>query len=251
MKSITSRTNETIKHLFSLQQKKQRTTHNQFLAEGLRACKTLIESKVTLIQLFVTEQYSAESQKIISDEYITIVSESIMEKISSASSPSGIIGQFTIPDEPSADLLSSGLVLAQISDPGNQGTLISTAAALNQKSICIIDGTDPYSPKVVQSSAGTIGMVRIFQWSWHELLEYKGAQKLIALVVSGGKNPSEISVKNALLVVGSEAHGIPEQWITDCDAQLTLPMPGQAESLNAAVAGSIALYLWTVSSAQM
>ena len=244
MKTINSRTNETIKHVASLNQKKQRSAHKQFIAEGLRTCTTLIESGANLLQFFVTEQHVDAAQKLVDEQLITIVADFVMEKLSSASTPSGIIGQFAMPEMLSAHALSSGLVLAEISDPGNMGTLIRTAAALNQKSIVLIGGADPYSPKVIQSSAGTIGMVNIFQWEWHELLEQKGKHALIALVVSGGKTPSEITAQNALLVVGSEAHGIPEQWIQDCDEALTLPMPGSTESLNAAVAGSIALYLW-------
>ena len=107
----------------------------------------------------------------------------------------------------------------------------------------IIEGVDPYSPKVVQASTGTIGMISLFQWSWQELLKNKGNLSLIALAVSGGKSPSEVTADNTLLVIGSEAHGIPKEWIEKCDDTLTLPMPGATESLNAAVAGSIALYV--------
>ncbi len=247
MKTINSRTNDTIKHVVSLYQKKQRSAHKQFIAEGLRTCATLIESGMQLIQFFVTEQHVSAAQKLVNETMITLVADSVMEKLSSATTPSGIVGQFAMPEAHSAHTLSSGLVLAEISDPGNMGTLIRTAAALNQKSVVIVGGTDPYSPKVIQSSAGTIGMVHIFQWEWHELLEHKGKNQLIALVVSGGKTPSEMNAPHALLVVGSEAHGIPEQWVSDCDMRMTLAMPGSTESLNAAVAGSIALYVWSVS----
>ncbi len=243
MKTITSRSHEMIKQIASLQQKKQRSRLNQFVAEGLRVCTTLIQSGHKPIQLFVTEQHAARAQKLVSDDKITLVPEHVMEKISGATTPSGILGQFAIPESPSADVLTPGLVLAQVADPGNMGTLIRTTAALNHKSIVIVEGADPWSPKVVQASAGTIGMVHIFQWSWHDLLTHKRALQLVGLAVKGGKNPSEFSMDNILLVVGSEAHGIPDQWLADCDAQLTLPMPGSAESLNAAVAGSIALYL--------
>lgn len=243
MKTISSRSNDLVKLVASLQQKKQRNALKQFIAEGVRTCSALIESGHTPLHLFVTESYLPSAQKLVADLHIVLVPDHVMEKLSGATTPSGMVGQFANPQAPSADLLSSGLVLAQISDPGNMGTLIRTAAALNQKSVVVVGGTDPYSPKVVQASAGTIGMVQIFQWEWHELLEYKGRQQLIALLVSGGKKPSDVMSDYALLVVGSEAHGIPEQWIVDCDATLTLPMPGDAESLNAAVAGSIALYL--------
>ncbi len=243
MKTITSRSHDVIKQIASLQQKKQRSTYNQFVAEGLRTCTTLIQSGHQPIQLFITEQHVQAAQKLVSDDKITLVPEHVMEKISSATTPSGIVGQFAIPPAPSADVLTAGLVLAQVSDPGNMGTLIRTTAALNHKSIVVVEGADPWSPKVVQASAGTIGMVHIFQWSWHELLTNKKAHQLIALAVKGGKKPSEFSMANTLLVVGSEAHGISDQWLADCDTQLTLPMPGSTESLNAAVAGSIALYL--------
>ena len=243
MKSITSRTNPAIKHIASLHSKKYRTKHTQFIAEGLRACSALIAHKHQPIGLYATQNNLARAQSIIADEYITLVDEHVMEKISTATTPSGIVGLFTIPQAPKPDQLTQGLVLTQIADPGNMGTLIRTAAALNVASVVIVEGADPWSPKVVQASAGTIGMVTIFQWSWDQLLQYKADKKLCALVVSGGKDPKQIDFKDTLLVVGSEAHGIPDTWIAACDTKLTLAMPGKAESLNAAVAGSIALYL--------
>lgn len=243
MKSITSRTNPEIKHLASLQDKKHRTEHGQFIAEGIRACSTLIQHGRTPIGLYVTEQQLPAAGKLASEREIVLVGDHVMEKISAASTPSGIVGLFSIPKPPTADQLTSGLVLARIADPGNTGTLIRTAAALNTKSIVIIEGADPWSPKVVQASAGTIGMLSIFQWGWEQLIAHKGNNQLCALVVSGGKNPRELKGKHTLLVVGSEAHGIPQGWIDACDETVTLPMPGGTESLNAAVAGSIALYL--------
>ncbi len=248
MKPISSRTNPLIKHIATLQHKKYRDRHGQFCAEGMRTCTTLIKRGFTPENVFVTEPMIPEVQKLIADESITIIPAFVMEKISLLTTPSGILCQFQIPPTPNVSTLSSGIVLAQIADPGNMGTLIRTAAALNQKSIVIIEGADPWSPKVVQASAGTIGMIHIFQWSWQELVNQRQNIKLIALEAAGGKNPSQLSFANSLLVVGSEAHGIPHQWIAQCDEVLTLPMPGDAQSLNAAVAGSIALYLASQSS---
>ncbi len=150
---------------------------------------------------------------------------------------------FSIPQSPSPCALTSGIVLARITDPGNMGTLIRTAAGLNIKSVVVIEGTDPWSPKVVQSSAGTIGMVSLFAWNWETLMMHKKNYTLCALVIAGGKNPSQVPLHNALFVVGSEAEGIPPAWTEQCDETITLPMPGSTESLNAAVAGSIMLYL--------
>lgn len=243
MKTISSRTNPAIKQVASLKSKKGRSTHNQFVAQGIRACSALIDQKLLPDALYVTQNNLEAAQEIISDERIVIVDPHVMEKISSETTSSGMLGVFPIPPAPKPSQLKTGIVLAQISDPGNMGTLIRTAAALAIPSIVIIQGADPWSPKVVQASAGTIGMVDIFQWDWQQLITHKTNKKLCALVASGGKSPKEIQFANSLIVVGSEAHGMPEAWIADCEEKLTLPMPGNAESLNAAVAGSIALYM--------
>ena len=246
MKTITSRTNPEIKHLASLHAKKHRTEHSQFIAEGIRACSTLIKHGHMPYALYVTERNLPAAQAIIENNLIVLVGDHVMEKISTATTPSGIVGLFSIPKSPSPDQLANGLVLARIADPGNTGTLMRTAAALNAKSVVLIEGTDPWSPKVVQASAGTIGMLTIFQWSWEQLIAHKGNKKLCALMVSDGKDPKEISWHDTLLMVGSEAHGIPQEWVGASDETVTLPMPGGAESLNAAVAGSIALYLASI-----
>lgn len=242
---ITSTQNPTIKLLRSLHDKKGRATHKQFLAEGIRICSTLSQGNIKLAQLYVTESQYKQALTIADKDSITVVSNEVMNKISFSSTASGILGLFNIPQEPKPDLLTSGLVLASISDPGNMGTLIRTAAALAIQSIVIVKSVDLWNPKVVQASAGTLAKMNIFNWQWPELVAHaqKKNIKLAALTVIGGKDPQKLSDENRLVVVGSEAHGLPKEWIADCDEQLTIPMPGNVESLNAAVAGSIALYL--------
>jgi TrmH family RNA methyltransferase len=141
------------------------------------------------------------------------------------------------------DQLTTGIVLAQISDPGNMGTLIRTAAAMNKKTVVCVETVDPWNPKVVQATAGALGSVSLFCMTWDELLRSKKNIPLCALVAQDGKMPDTINLKDALIVVGNEGAGIPDAWIAQCDEKITLPMPGKCESLNAAVAGSIALYL--------
>ena len=169
-----------------------------------------------------------------------------MKKISSATTPSGILGIFKLPKQPAFKENKPGLVLAHIADPGNMGTLIRTAAALNVTTIICIQGADPWSPKVVQASAGTIGAVTIFRMTWDELITIKQSQPLCALVTPEHSNAQPIETArcpNGLLVIGSEAHGLPKEYVASCDKKLTIFMPGAAESLNAAVAGSLAAYV--------
>ena len=240
MKTITSRTNPEIKQIASLQHEKHRKQYKQFIAEGVRVVSELLQSKIKPIAVYTTESMLPKTEKFAPKKLIVLVPDHVMEKISCLDTPSGIVGVFEIPS-PFPSITAPGIVMARIANPGNMGTLIRSAVAMNAKTVIILEGCDPWSPKVVQSSAGTIGNAAINQLSWKKLLAQK--PNLCALVVSGGKKPDEINLKNQLLIIGSEARGIPQEWLDDCQEKLTLQMPGKTESLNAAVAGSIALYL--------
>lgn len=243
IKTITSLTNPIIKRVVQLQSSKYRDQYQEFIAEGFRTISTLITAKSNLITLFTTEDHLYDAQQIADDQNIIIVTDDVFKKISCAVTPSGFLAVFAIPQQPSPDTLTSGIVLAQLSDPGNMGTLIRTAAAMNKKTIICIETVDPWNPKVVQSSAGALGYVSIFCMSWQELQTHKKNISLYALVATEGKNPDTISIKDGLIIVGNEGAGIPDAWVAQCDEKITIPMPGNFESLNAAVAGSIALYL--------
>lgn len=240
MKEITSVHNELIKNITKLHSSKGRKEQQQFLAEGQRTLQSFAQAKWIPITLFARSEIADSAQKLFDQEPI-IVSDNVLKKISTATTPSGMIAVFSYPSAPSE--LTTGLVLSNISDPGNMGTLIRSATAFGSKSIVIIDGCDPFSPKVIQASAGTIAHIKLFQWSWQELVQNKKDLKLCALVIEGGETPEQIKEKNLLLVVGNEAHGLPQSQINDCDIQLTLAMQESTESLNASMAGSIALYL--------
>jgi TrmH family RNA methyltransferase len=277
MQIITSVQNYKIQQVCKLHDSKARAKQQLFLAEGIRTIETLllqIESQantctnLTLAQLFITPEVwgnCPDSIKNLPDSLITLVSQQVSAKISTTSTSSGILAVFEIPKYPLAILqdnlsnnltqnlytsnLSTGIVLVDLNNPGNLGTLIRTAAALNLETVVTIAGTDPWSPKVVQASAGTIGKVKIYELSWPELLTVKQDLKLCALTPDAKLNllapENRQIIKNNLLVIGNEAHGIPEEYLATCDYQFSLPMPGNTESLNAAIAGAIAMYLGT------
>jgi len=243
IKQINSTTNQLIKKVVQLHSSKYRDKYQEFIAEGFRTISTLITAGGELLTLFAVEEFLYDAQQIAPEKSIIIVTPSVMKKISTAKTPSGLLAIFRIPQQPSLDTLGAGIVLAKISDPGNMGTLIRTAAAMNKKTIICIESVDPWNPKVVQASAGALGNVSIFCISWQDVLLHKKNIPLCALVAIEGKSPESVNLKNALIVVGNEGAGIPDEWIAQCDEKITLPMPGNFESLNAAVAGSIALYL--------
>lgn len=240
---ITSLTNDHIKHVVQLHTPKYRTKFKEFIAEGFRTISTIIKAGNTPITLFTTDEFLYDARQLTKEQYIMVVTPEVMNKISTSIAPSGLLALFSIPAQPSFDDLSAGVVLAKVTDPGNMGTLIRTAAAMNKKIVVCVETVDPWNPKVVQATAGAISMVSIFCINWHDLLLNKKNIPLCALVASEGTNPSTVNLHDAFIVVGNESHGIPEEWVAQCDEKITLPMPGNFESLNAAVAGSIALYL--------
>jgi TrmH family RNA methyltransferase len=240
VKKIDSPHNEVIKQIATLQTKKGRTQLQQFIAEGVRICSTLVESPLECIQLYVTENLLADAQNLLTDAFITIVSEPCLKKISTAKTPCGMVGIFAVPPSIKQKKIEPGIVLANISDPGNMGTLIRSSVAFGYPQIVVIDSVDPWNPKVVQASAGTIGFAQIVEMSWHELVNHADRPKLAALVPKKG---APLKQKDMLLAIGNEAHGLPETWINECEAKISLPMPGKIESLNASIAGSIALYI--------
>lgn len=242
MKSVSSTTNPAVKNVLALQDTKGRRKQGRFIAEGLRVITTIMENGRKPVEVYVTETMIEQGQAMATPQKLTLVSMALMKKLSSATNPSGILAVFDIQAQRPSRQLTAGLVLANITDPGNMGTMIRTSVAMGVQSVVIVDGVDLWNPKVVQSTAGYIMHTNVFTMSWTELLRSKGQLKLHALVVSQGDSLETITRKKSLIVVGGEANGIPQEWLDDCSSQITIDMPGKAESLNAAIAGSIALY---------
>lgn len=243
---IASTSNTFVKFLHSLHDRKGREEWGKFLAEGTRICGSLLASPLKCEKLIVTDELFAQAQEMVPQESIVLVSKEVMRKVSTATTPSGMVGLFEIPQQLPIDQISAGLVLANIMDPGNMGTLIRSAVAFNCPSIVLVGGVDAWNSKTVQASAGTVGNIALFNLSWEEFIAYTAAKnyELSALVVRGGQDPRTLPyAPEHFFVVGGEAQGIPQAWVDQCTRKVTLPMPGAAESLNAAIAGSLALAL--------
>lgn len=238
---ITSRKHPLIQDVARLHAAKYRKQYQQFIAEGIRTIQTLCQ-RMRPLAIFCQQEQLTLAQELIDDAHIHWVTPEVMLKLSSSATPPGIVALFAIPTQPTQPL-QAGLVLAEVTNPGNMGTMMRMAAAMQLPSVVIVGGTDPWSPKVVQASAGTLGLLQLYQYDWPTLLKEKNQLPLIALVVSGGAQPESIKLRSGLIVVGNEAHGIPDAWLADCAQRCTLPMPGNTESLNAAIATSIVLYI--------
>lgn len=249
---ISSTTNQIVKMVVTLHSNKGRQEHGLFIGQGTRTCTALLESSIIKAHSLYVTQKDADLADALATQYKIpwyLVSDEVMEKISTVKSPSGLLLVAKIPSHKKYTGQTEGIILADITDPGNAGTLIRTAAACNIQNVLIVQGADIWSPKVIQASAGSIGFVTIYHVSWTDLMNTTNPEVLCALVPDQTKTDIKtIALKEKLLVIGNEAHGIKTEWLSDCANKVTIKMKGNTESLNAAVAGSIALYLTTINS---
>lgn len=238
--------NPKIKHLVQLQNKNYRSKNHEFIAQGIKTCLTLMQSGYDLKAVFMTEPMYMQHQNDFLIEEVYLVTPEIMKHISTITTPAGIIGIFAIPN-PELIASNNAIILHGIQDPGNLGTLIRTAAAMNLEAVYLIDSVDLYNPKVIQATTGSLATLKIYQTSWQQLQPIIAHIPICALVVISGQMPTDIPLSKSILIIGNEGQGLPQDIIQKCSYQLTIPMPGNTESLNAAVAGSIAMYLKSVS----
>lgn len=172
------------------------------------------------------------------DSGVIPVDERALARLSGTKSPRGPVAVVEIPVEwldGSRDLLVS----VGVSDPGNVGTMIRTAAAFGWGFAYMEGSADPWAPKTIRAGGGGQFQTPVARvGSLGELAEWV----TVAAVVRDGVAPDEIITRPVALLIGEEAHGL-EPWVVDAaDNRLTIPTPGQTESLNAAVAAGIALY---------
>jgi len=234
--------NPKIKHLVQLQNKNYRSQNHEFIAQGIKTCLTLMQAGYDLKAVFMTEPIYMAHQNDFLIEEVYLITEEIMEHVSTMTTPAGIIGIFAIPNHELA-ASSNAVILHGIQDPGNLGTMIRTATAMNLEALYLIDTVDVYNPKVIQATTGSLASLKIYQTSWQEVQKVIANIPICALVVSSGQKPEELPLQKSILIIGNEGQGLPRDVIQACTYRMTIPMPGKIESLNAAVAGSIAMYL--------
>ncbi len=166
--------------------------------------------------------------------------------------PNGVAAVARIPDAPARRDVAEGdgpalhVVLVAVADPGNVGTLLRTAEAVGATSVVLSDGSvDPWSPKVVRASAGSVLRVPVRSAPADAVLADLAAAgvRRVGTSAARGTLPQALDLSGSVaLVLGSEAHGLPADVTLDIDAWVTLAMAGEVESLNVAVAGSVLAY---------
>lgn len=246
---ITSTSNPTIRSVRQLHARKGRRGAGRTLVEGPNGLEALIRHGVVPELLVVTED-DGPSMRFAADVGVDpiVVTEHVLAAASDTRSPASPVAVITVPEAPPLRLANS-VVLVDIADPGNVGTIVRTASALGWDVGVAGRTTDPWGPKAIRSAAGTTLGAHIAS-STDPIREATDlGLATVALVADGGEDPAAVRAKllggtmtPVALLVGSEAHGLPESVADAAAHRVTIPMVGDVESLNASVAAAIGMH---------
>lgn len=204
------------------------------LAEALSA--DVIPTTVFALTSDVASQRLAEEHQIP----LILVDEAGLSRLAGTRSPRGPVGVISSP-EPGTASIDGLLVAWGVSDPGNVGTMIRTAAAFGWGFGHTGGTADPWAPKVLRAGAGAQFRAPIRAITDLDQIRQLGFEPL-ASIVRGGMSPVELPSGRYAVLIGEEAAGLPEPVVSGSAVSVTIPMPGGTESLNAAVAAGMLVY---------
>lgn len=258
---ISSKNNREIIHAASLKEKKYRDRGRVFVAEGIKLFDEAVSSEYADIErIYCTEDNYDRCVSVFPEGNICTVSREVFEKISTEKSPQGVIciikyidklhNYTTIYNEGIwEDGVRPGIIiLNEIRDPGNLGTIIRTASAFGiDRVILSSDCADIYNFRTVRAAMGTlfsqkITVVEDMPGTVRSLREC-GYDIYSAMLDDGARRLDELQISMATaFIIGNEGHGIPAELAEASDGAVYIPMTGRAESLNAATAASVILW---------
>lgn len=252
MERITSKNNKLIKDTRKLfTSSSERRERRLFVLEGARLCFDVLNSVYSVKIVFITEnamnKYPDKSKELInSAESSYIISEEVSKKLSETQNPQGVFAVCNML-EGEARYFDKMLALDNIQDPANLGAILRTAEALGIGGVITYNCCDIYNPKTLRASMG--GVLRAQSIATDNLealllkLKNEGYKIYSTVPSSNAKAISEIDFDcKAICVIGNEANGVKENIKAASDELITIPMLGNAESLNAGVAAAITMW---------
>ena len=254
MQVITSKDNEIVKNIKKLKEKKYRDETGTYIIEGIKVIEEAIEEKQAIKKIVIcdeclkSEEIDQKFKYEIAKYDCVYVNKKVFDGLTSVTTPQGMLAVIEKPDlhkkiDYDSDIL---LVLDDIQDPGNLGTILRTADSVNLKQIIVSKGTaDAYNPKVVRSTMGAIFRVSIIESeNLEKTIKEIKAKKFKVVVTSLDTDNSiyNIQYQKKAIVMGNEANGVSKEIQDLADYKAKIPMIGRTESLNAAVATGVVLY---------
>lgn len=237
-----------IKHLNDLRQKKAvRDEYGMFIAEGPKVVEELLHiENIEADEVFATDEWLFPRHELVKERsrFFMEVRPHELERISGLKTPNQVFAVFYKPDFAGHPNLRGNLsiLLDEIQDPGNLGTIIRIADWFGiQNIICSQTCADAFAPKVVQSTMGSLGRVRVEYADLNSIISQNPDLPVYAAALDGTSIYNQAAVTEGFLLIGNEARGVSSGLLEKSFRKITIPRIGQAESLNAAVATGIIL----------
>lgn len=240
---ITSRKNpflQQVKKLLS--SKKAREEAGLFVSDGTKLLAEAVKWYPGLDTVILSDGVEAE---LPGQVRVIRVPGDVMESISPMATPQGALFLCRLPEKKAFEAKPGMLLLDGIQDPGNLGTILRTADALEIPVVLLEGCADPYSHKVVRSSMGAVFRSLPVQAGWEEVKAACAAANIpvgVTALSSRAKDLREADLKNMAVVIGSEGQGVRREILEASGAELIIPMNPRCESLNAAVAATIVIW---------
>jgi RNA methyltransferase, TrmH family len=238
-------TKNQIKYIQSLQLKKNRILHKAFTVEGAKNVLELLASSLSIELLFVTEHFYKENRIVLDNQtcQFEIVSITDLERLGTFASNNAAFA--VVKTYENIKLFSENdlvLVLDDIRDPGNLGTIIRIADWYGiKKIICSENTVDFYNPKVIAATMGSFARINLYYTDLAVFFKENKAKYIAGAIMNGTSIYESDLPKTGYLVIGNESNGISDEIMEVLTHKLTIPKRGGAESLNAGVATAILL----------
>ncbi len=238
---IESPRNERVVKAGRLHRAKYRRATGKTLLEGPHVIAAAQAAGFELELLFALEEDDSTRAATAAGVTVARVTEPVMRKLAPTEHPRGPVAVAAIPTAGTLEPVDT-VVLCGVRDPGNAGTLIRSAAAFTFQVAATADTVDVWSPKVLRAAAGAHFVVNLVAGITVDDVISAGVMPVALLAHADGTEEPGPEVRPIGLLVGNEAHGLGEDLVAKAVATLTVPTSGAVESLNAAVAGSIAMF---------
>lgn len=239
-----------ISFLRQLHQKKFRSESGLFLVEGVKSVQDVLLSNWTVKEVFLTEKHLTDIENIPIPCPVTIATSLEMERVSTLTTPPEIMALVQRKLFSEQDLCNNAplLVLDDIRDPGNLGTIIRTADWFGfEQILCSPTCVELTNPKVIQATMGSFSRLRIVYTELPTILQLRQTHSIVYGTFMEGEPIQQIAFKdNDTLIIGNEANGISDALMPFIKQKISIPTyatgRNKAESLNASIAAAIVLY---------
>ena len=250
---ITSTSNVQIKEITALLKKsKERKEKKAFVIEGRKMFEEICQEKSRVIKAYFSDSYVKEQYggKALPEVPYEIVADSVFDAMAETVTPQGVLAIVKMPEYSLEEMVARAgtlMLLENLRDPGNLGTIIRTAEAAGVSGVILSrESVDIYNPKVIRSTMGAVYRVPFlyvedFQGLLQELREKN--VRLLAAHLKGTKNFDKADYSGKVgILIGNEANGLSEEAAELANEKVLIPMAGSVESLNAAVAAALLMY---------